>query len=372
MKSDLIGRLGLSSKRDALRQVLRRITTPLLPDDYTQLVHPLWSARELRGQIVSVSRDAADVVSLVIKPGWGMTPEYQAGQYIGIGVLIDGRWTWRSYSLTSTPEQGDGLFSVTVKALPEGKLSNHLVGTASAGTVIRLAAPAGDFALPSPAPAQILFITAGSGITPVIGMLRTLDRRAEAGEAFPDIHHVHSVRDEADLLFAEELRDLAARREGYTLDLQVTSRDGRFGPADLDARVPDWARREAWACGPTQMLDAFEEHRRGADEAGWSEVAALHTERFAIDRDSNASGGEVTFAPENRSVEVDGATTLLEAGEKIGVRMPFGCRMGICQTCVVEIADGYVRDLRSGTDHGPGERIQTCICAAAGDVTLNI
>jgi ferredoxin len=97
----------------------------------------------------------------------------------------------------------------------------------------------------------------------------------------------------------------------------------------------------------------------------------LHLERFEIARSADASaGGTVTFAKADRKVAVDGATTLLQAGEDQGVAMPFGCRMGICQTCVVPLTEGYVRDLRSGKEHGPGDRIQTCISVAAGDCTL--
>ena len=88
---------------DAVRALVGRITTPLLPDDYLQLANPLWSARELRGRVLDVRRETEDSATLVIKPGWGFTFDYQPGQYVGIGLLVDGRWRWRSYSLTSAP-----------------------------------------------------------------------------------------------------------------------------------------------------------------------------------------------------------------------------------------------------------------------------
>ncbi len=164
-----------------LRTVAGRITTPLLPDDYLQLANPLWSARELRGRVLEVRRETEDSATLVIKPGWGFSFDYQAGQYVGIGVLVDGRWRWRSYSLTSPPQErrgrtkGSRIISITVKAMPEGFLSTHLVGGVAPGTIVRLAAPQGNFVMPEPAPASVLFLTAGSGITPVMSMLRTLD-----------------------------------------------------------------------------------------------------------------------------------------------------------------------------------------------------
>ena len=89
-------------------------------------------------------------------------------------------------------------------------------------------------------------------------------------------------------------------------------------------------------------------------------------------RSAAGEGGTVTFARTDRTAEVDGATSLLEAGEAAGVQMPFGCRMGICQTCVVTLTDGHVRDLRNGAEHQAGEKVQTCISAAAGDCTLDV
>src|SRR5271170_4367940 len=116
----------------ALRTLAQRITTPLLPDDYLHLANPLWSARELRGRIVEVRRETQDSATLVIRPGWGFSFDYQPGQYIGIGLLVDGRWRWRSYSLTSSPVARSGSgperkVTISVKAMPEGFLSTHLV-----------------------------------------------------------------------------------------------------------------------------------------------------------------------------------------------------------------------------------------------------
>ncbi|MCU1600310.1 MAG: flavodoxin reductase family protein, partial [Frankiales bacterium] len=110
-----------------LRGIASRLTTPLLPDDYLHLLNPLWSARELRGQVVEVRPETETAATLIIKPGWGWSGSYRAGQYVGIGVQVNGRWHWRSYSLTSVPEHSDGTISITVKEMPEGFLSGHLI-----------------------------------------------------------------------------------------------------------------------------------------------------------------------------------------------------------------------------------------------------
>mgnify|MGYP001061181354 FL=1 len=349
-----------------LRRLAERITTPLLPDDYLQLINPLWSARELRGRVVSVHRETEDSATLVIKPGWGFSFDFQPGQYIGIGLLVDGRWRWRSYSLTTPPDTSRSrrTISITVKAMPEGFVSTHLVGGVRPGTIVRLAAPQGNFVMPDPAPPRVLFLTAGSGITPVMSMLRTLARR----DQITDIVHIHSAPTKAEALFVGELEALGCAHPGYRLVLRETRVQGRLDLARLDELVPDWRERQTWACGPLGMLDDAERVFRDAGVAD-----RLHLERFAVNRAAgHGAGGRVEFSRTGKTLDVDAATSLLEAGEQVGVRMPFGCRMGICQSCVVELVDGHARDLRTGEVHDPGTRIQTCVSAASGDCVLDV
>ena len=349
----------------AMRSVVGRVTTPLLPDDYLKLINPLWSARELRGKIVDVRPETHDCATLVIKPGWGFSFDYQPGQYIGIGLLIEGRWRWRSYSLTSVPRAtGARTVTITVKAMPEGLLSAHLVAGVRPGTVVRLAAPKGNFVLPDPAPASMLFLTAGSGITPVMSMLRTLVRRDQV----TDILHQHSAPTSADVLFAAELTELTRTNPGYRLITRATRVQGRLDLNHIADEVPDWRERQTWVCGPAAMLDTAEKLWAANGIAD-----RLHSERFAAVRTTDrGQGGAVTFARSGKTLAVDGATSLMEAGEQAGVLMPFGCRMGICHTCVVGLAEGRVRDVRTGAEHEAGSRIQTCISAASGDCVLDV
>jgi ferredoxin len=113
-----------------------------------------------------------------------------------------------------------------------------------------------------------------------------------------------------------------------------------------------------------------------ATEHAWSAAGVherLYLERFAVSRAAPAgAGGTVTFAKSGKSTTADAATSLMDAGEGLGVQMPFGCRMGICQSCVVGLLEGHVRDLRNGAEHEPGTRVQTCISAASGDCVLDV
>lgn len=344
---------------DLLRKTAARMTTPLLPDDYLHLLNPLWTTRELRGKVVDVRAETAEAATLVIQPGWGFRHDYQAGQFVGIGVSLNGTWHWRSYSLTSVPSTDSGLISITVKAMPEGFLSGHLVDGLAPGTIVRLALPQGEFVLPDPPPAKLLFLTAGSGVTPVMAMLRTLDRRGTLG----DVVLIHSSPTEASTIFREELQGLADRHEGLRLTQRYTDTQGVLQLSSLDDLVPDWRQRQTWACGPAPMLEACERHWQGIDDH-------LHLERFSATLSESAEGGTITFATTGKQVEVDGATTILEAAESAGLALPYGCRMGICHTCVLPLVKGRVKDLRNGQEHEENTKVQTCVSAAAGDCTI--
>lgn len=339
------------------------VTTPLLPDDYLDLISPLRAGADLRGRIVDIRRETADAVTLVIKPGRGWRG-HLPGQYIRLGVDVDGVRQWRAYSLTSPLSAPGGSITVTVKAIPDGKVSTHLVRHARPGTTIMLDQATGDFVLPEQRPERVLFLTAGSGITPVMGMLRNhLDELA-------DVVVLHSAPTADDVVFVAELRELA-RQGRITLHEQHTETAGLLSLEELASRVPDWAERHTWACGPTGLLDAAEEHWTAAGVAD-----RLHTERFRPTVVAAGEGGTVTFGQQGQVVEADGATPILDAGEEAGVLLPSGCRMGICFGCVVPLRDGAVRDLRDGeltsaTPETPVP-IQTCVSAAAGSCELDV
>jgi len=341
------------------------LTTPLLPDDYLGLINPLWSTRETRGRVIEVRRETADATTLVIRAGRGWAP-HQAGQWVRIGVQIGGTWQSRTYSVTSVAAGKSDRFSITVKAIDGGRVSPHLVHETTRGTVVRIDPPQGEFVLAPTMTHGALFLTGGSGITPVMGMLRTL---AAAGPV-PDAVHVHSALHRDDVIFGAELRGLARRSPAYRLHEQHTDTDGFFTLDRLEEICPDWREREVWACGPIGLLDAIEKHWAAAGLSG-----RLHIERFQapIFAAPDAQGGTVSFAKTGRDAEAPAGRPILEVGEAAGVAMPSGCRMGICFSCVAPLRSGQVRDLRTGEVHGDeGEIIQTCVSAAAGPCSIDL
>jgi ferredoxin-NADP reductase len=345
-----------------INTVARLLTTPLVPQDFLDLVNPLASGADLRGRIEEINDETAQAATVRIRVGRGWRG-HRAGQYVRLGVDVDGVRQWRTYSITSSPRLTSHI-TVTVKAVADGLVSSHLVHGATAGTLVHLDQASGDFTLPEPPPDKLLFVTAGSGITPVMGMLRA--HRDELA----DVAVVHSARSAGDVIFGEELRALA-RDGAIRLIEHHTGGRRRITAQALTELVPDWRQREAWACGPGALLDDLETHYAAAGLA-----PKLRTERFQAAALAAGDGGTVTFTRSGVSTEKSDGTTLLQAGEEAGVLMPSGCRMGVCFGCVVPLRSGVVRDVRNGdltsANPGDGVLVQTCISAAAGPCQLDI
>jgi stearoyl-CoA 9-desaturase NADPH oxidoreductase len=347
--------------------LVKSFTSPLLPDDYLELVNPLWSTRELRGKVVHVERETHQAVTVTIKPGWEW-PGHIPGQYVRLGIAVDGIHHWRAYSLTSAPGREDGCISITPKLLEGGKVSPFLNGRLRPGTIVRLGGVEGTFVLPDPLPRKLLFVSAGSGVTPIMSMLRSLVARGQ----IEDVVHLHCAHAAEDVIFAGEMQAIDSRYPGYRLQLRLTGPHGRVTPDHIGDLCPDWETREAFVCGPTGLLDTLGEHWR---EHGCER--RLHVEHFQPDAHvgdgERGAGGEISFRSSAILGHSDGEQPILVAGEQAGANLPYGCRMGICHTCVGRLKAGQVRDLRTGRVHGaPGEMVRTCVNAPEGAIEVDL
>jgi len=357
----------VSTGRRRALGLIRSFTSPLLPDDYLELVNPLWSTRELRGRIERIERETPEAVSVLIKPGWEW-PGHRPGQYLRLGLEVDGVHHWRAYSLTSDPGRSDGCIAITPKLVREGKVSPFLFARVRPGTIVRLGGVEGTFVLPDPLPPRLLFISAGSGITPIMSMLRSI-----VGGAGPtDVVHVHCARNADGVIFGDELRKLDARHSRYRLHEHISGEHGRMRPDQLESLCADWRERETFLCGPTGLLEAMSERwRREGDPE------RLHVEHFQpgahVGDGERGKGGTINFTRSGLEACSDGEQPILAAGESAGAALPYGCRMGICHTCVGRLCAGQVRDLRTGRVHGqPGEMLRTCINAPEGAVEIDL
>lgn len=296
-------------------------------------------------------------------PGIGWTG-HRAGHYVRVGVDIDGVRHWRPFSLSSPPHGPDGRLTITVKAAPDGLVAPYVVRRVTPGTIVHLTPAEGDFVLPDPAPQRLLFLTAGSGVTPVAAMLHSLATQ----DRMPDVVLVLSAPTSEEVILGPDLRALAAGWKSLRLYERHTRTGGRITMAQVRDICPDWRERHTWACGPAGMLDDAQRHWRRAGAGD-----RLRIERFRTARMPRGCRRPGQLRHERTSGRRRRRIPLLAVGEHAGVLIPSGCRMGICHSCVVRLRAGRIRDLRTGREHGDeGELIQTCVSAAAGPVEIDV
>jgi ferredoxin-NADP reductase len=348
-------------------KLVEALVTPHGIDRYLELVHPMLTVHELRAVVTDVERTTADSVTLTLRPTrqWR---GFHAGQFVQVAVDIDGVRRTRCFSPSCSEHRSDGRIELTVKAHPDGEVSRYLYAHAAPGLVLGLSQAEGTFRLPDPRPDQVLLISGGSGITPVLAMLRTLLDEGHRGE----IALVHYDRTEADVAQLQTLRSLAAAHENVRLALAYTqgaggNLHGRFHETHLAETAPWYPQAETFLCGPASLQGAVQAHfaAKGIEDA-------LHTEQFtlAVAGSAGDAGGELRFG--DTVVENNGAT-LLEQAEAAGLSPEFGCRMGICFTCTKVKTSGCTRDVRTGEVHSePDTEVQLCISAPLGDVAIEL
>ena len=360
------------SRRFAPSRVLDAVellATPHGLDRYLELVNPMLTVREMRARVESVERRTPDSVTLTLRPTrqWR---GFRAGQYVQIAIDIDGVRRTRCYSPAGSEHRADGCLEITVKAHDGGLVSQHLYAHAAPGLVLGLSAAQGSFHLPESRPGKILLVSGGSGITPVMAMLRTLCDEGYSGE----IAFVHYARSAESVCYRDELRELAAAHPNVRVSLAYTRAkggdlDGHFEPAHLRAVAPWYREAQTFLCGPPALMTAVRRHY--GDGLG----EQLHTEEFTLTPLAAVPGeatGTLTFARSDTAAANSGAT-LLEQAEAAGLTPEYGCRMGICFSCTAIKTAGCTRNIRTGDlDADPDTEIQLCVNVPVGDVTLDV
>lgn len=351
-------------------KLLGALTYPHGADRYAEILRPVLSLSEPRAEVVEVRTPAAEMVGLTLRPNnnWD---GFRAGQFARVAVEIDGRWHTRCYSPSRSAHDPE-LIELTIRVHPEGLVSRHLRDHASEGMVVKLSEPQGEFHIPDERPRRMVLISGGSGITPVISMLRTLrDEGSDAEATF-----VHYARSAEHVPYRDELAEIERRLPGVRVAIAHTRDDeaelaGHFGPAHLAALGVDPAASDGFVCGPSALID-------GAREV-WNAAGAgerFHSESFVLPSfspgDAETADATVSFAGSGVEIENDGRT-LLEQAEAAGLTPKSGCRMGICHSCTCRVASGAVRDIRSGAvTELVDTETQICISVPVSDIELNI
>ncbi|SEG93470.1 3-ketosteroid 9alpha-monooxygenase subunit B [Thermomonospora echinospora] len=314
------------------------------------------SAGALKARVVEVVRETAEAHSLVLEPAEGDRDRfsYRPGQFLTVRVPAEDGWVARCYSLCSSPVSDDRL-KVTVKRVAGGLGSNWICDNVTEGDVLEVLRPAGTFT-PASLDEDLLLIAAGSGITPVMSILKSC-LAAGAG----NVVLLYANRDERSVIFADELRDLAAEHgDRLTVVHWLESVQGLPTAAALRSLARPYAGRETFVCGPEVFMDMA-----GSALTGLGVPAGrVHIERFfslagdpfdpavpeegedadgADGADGSAEGAaevEVEIDGETRTVPWPRSQRLLDVLLRAGVDAPFSCREGSCAACACVVVEG--------------------------------
>lgn len=313
-----------------------------------------------------VREETHDVKSFFFMSREGRTFAFEPGQFVTLELEIDGETINRCYTISSAPTRPHTI-SITVKRVPGGKVSNWLHDTLRAGDAVRMLDPAGAFTCARHSAGKYLFLSAGSGITPLMAMSRA---HHELGED-RDIVFVHSARTPDDIIFARELDLIAANQQRFRTSFvcerigQRTNWTGVTGFLTLPLLkliAPDFMEREIFTCGPAPYMKGV---RDMLDEAGFDR-SRCHEESFTFEapaQPEQAAQSEaaptadatpadarfaVTFAKSRRDIECGAGQHVLDAARQAGVRLPASCTQGMCGTCKVKLVSGEVEMKHNG------------------------
>lgn len=371
-----------------LRQVLESrvveaLATPHGIDHHLVTLGAGWATADPPARVVDARRTTPGTVTLTLRPGprWA---GHQAGQHVTLTVPVGGARRSRCFSIASSAHTPGGTVELTVKATGRGGVSDHLVASGCPGQSVQLSPPAGTFVLPAERPPHVVMVSGGSGITPVLSMLRTLHDEGHPGT----VSFLHYARAPADVVAAAELARLAARHRAWRIVVALTGPPGaavppsmadapavarlcrlagRFRADHLSALAPGAAQAPVWVCGPGRLAADVASAWRAAGDA------PVHVERYRLDPPPAAGGGgRVRFTRSGVEVVDDGRSLLVQA-EGAGLAPAHGCRAGQCHTCVRRMPAGAVRDVRTGdVVDEPGALVQICVSVPEGGVEIDL
>jgi len=295
-----------------------------------------------------------DVRSFVLRPAQPAAYRFQPGQHLTLSVEMDGQAVSRCYSIASSPWRPDEL-TITVKRVPGGLVSNWLHDHLRPGDPVTVAGPLGRFSTAHHPAEKYLFLSAGSGITPLMSMLRTIHGVCEP----VDVVFVHHARTPADIIFRDELRVIEAEHPSIRVVVvceddaeheRWTGPRGRVTLPMLFGVAPDLVGREVFTCGPAPYMEAV----RGLLSQAGASPDRCHEESFdlatGIAPVARSTGPTYTveLRRSGRTVECDESTTLLAATAQAGLSLPSSCQEGMCGTCKTTLVSGRVEMNHAG------------------------
>ncbi len=308
--------------------------------------------------VLNCFNETPDTKTFRLGPVTGPIFDYVPGQYIVLSLSIQGREYKRSYSLASSPALSNSLEITVKRDLNGGIVSNWLNDTLAIGDTLNVKGPFGKFSCVNDSCQKILFIAAGSGIVPVMSMLRWLTDT----NAHVDVQLLLSFRTPDDIIYRDELQLIAARHKNIKLSITLTSDSiasyqwsglsGRINSKMIAQRVPDLTTRTVYLCGPNAFMSTCKESLLKLN----CPFDKLYSESFkvngpivnpknsclAIPSRDKTGNYRVRFAKSGKTIDTDGRMSLLEIAEQSGILIDHECRSGQCGECMIKCLKGTI------------------------------
>jgi ferredoxin-NADP reductase len=334
-------------------------------------LHPAWRLNRVFARVEARRWVADDMLALTLRPN-GNWRGAKPGQHVQLYLPQDGVRLSRSYSLTAL--HADGSLEIAVKRQAGGRVSTQLLTSVAVGQVLELGPAFGELQWAEPEQA-VLLLAAGSGITPLLGLLRSA--LAEGFSA--PVSLLHYVREQGQQAFVDELRALQAQYANLQVRWALSEApaaagelSGRFCAEHL-AGIDELQQRRVLACGPAGFVEQVQAWWRATGQASQLQFEAFTASRLAELDAAALHSVRLGFARSQQQYQGDNRRSLLEQAEAQGLRPAHGCRQGICATCTCTLISGAVRDLRSGDlSSEPGQQIRLCVNAPHSDVEIDL
>ncbi|MEM6624717.1 MAG: hybrid-cluster NAD(P)-dependent oxidoreductase [Pseudomonadota bacterium] len=320
----------------------------------------IWSDDEML-ECVSVIPEAPNTATFTFRAPSGALFDFLPGQFLTLEIPAPAGTVHRTYTISSSPSRPRSI-SITAKAQKDSVGTRWMLDNLAPGVKIKAFGPAGLFSHMNEKADKYLFISAGSGITPVMSMTTWMfDLGSE-----PDIVFINCARRPGEIIFRGRLEHMAARSPGLDLHWVVEHPDryapwtgyrGTFNQLMLGIMAPDYLEREVYCCGPEPFMQAVREALQGLG----FDMDHYHQESFHAPVETEAdipelddvvpdedTRAEITFSVSGVSAKVAETETILAAAKANGLNIPSGCTFGVCGTCKVRKTEGDVHMVHNG------------------------
>ncbi|OTG65859.1 ferredoxin reductase [Acinetobacter silvestris] len=353
--------LTIEKRKSLLSSLAENILDQNAANFWLQKINPLWSVHQALGKVVQKEYTATDTVCLTLQTNRYFN-QGQAGQHHPVIVEYKGRRYERTYSLTTLDANH---VLLTVKKVEQGIVSQYLTEQAKVGDVIEFGQPYGDMLITPDQP--ILLLAAGSGITPMFSLIKALTNTKK--KSAQPIQLMYWVKKHADVAFKQYFKQLAEQNSNFKFHVFYTQEergDTRLNEQHVDL-IQDLASHTVYACGPSGFVSKA--------EVLFTDAQIFKSEAFSLTPMISDDVGfiQVTLTKSNKSISIPKGQSILAGLEQQNIKPEYGCRMGICNKCVCNKAQGATKNLVNGSENTePGNPLKICVNTAQTNLVIDL